>query len=224
MDTQFYWRFDAVLPHLPYLLAGVRMTVLVSLASLALALVLGLIVALLRLSPLAVVRGVAGLYIDIWRSTPTLAQLFWVFYALPILAGVPLPVFVAGTIALGCHYGAYLAEIFRAGILALPGGQSQAALALGMTKVQVLRRVVLPQAVPIMLPTIGSQFISLFKESALVSLISLEELMWHAQSLAGFTMRSVEVFTTAAVIYMAITYPQTLIVNWLHRRTVGGTR
>lgn len=221
MDTSFHWRFDAVLPHLPYLLAGVKMTVAVSAAAIGLALVIGLVVALMRLSQLAPLRGAAALYVDIWRSTPTLAQLLWVFYALPILTGVPLPVFLAGTITLGCHYGAYLAEIYRAGILAVAGGQRQAALALGMTRTQAMRRIVLPQAVAIMLPTIASQFISLFKESALVSMISLEELMWHGQSLAGFTMRSVEVFTTVAVIYMALTYPQTLIVNWLHRRTAS---
>ncbi|MBM3521622.1 MAG: amino acid ABC transporter permease [Alphaproteobacteria bacterium] len=216
-----YWRFDTVLPHLGYLLAGVSMTIQVSLAAVTLAVAVGLVVAMLRLSSIAWVRAAAGLYVDIWRSTPTLAQLLWVFYALPILTGVPLSVFVAGTITLGCHYGAYLAEIFRAGILALPTGQAQAARALGMTEPQVLRRIVLPQAVTIMLPTIASQFISLFKESALVSMISLEELMWHAQSLAGFTMRSVEVFTTTALIYMALTYPQTLLVNRLHRRALA---
>ena len=221
MEGGYFWRFDAVLPHLPYLLAGVKTTIAVSLASIALAIVLGLVVALLRISTLAPLRAIAGLYIDIWRSTPTLAQLLWVFYALPILTGVPLPVFLAGTITLGCHYSAYLAEIYRAGILAVAGGQSHAALALGMTRLQAMRRIVLPQAVAIMLPTIASQFISLFKESALVSMISLEELMWHGQSLAGFTMRSVEVFTTVALIYMALTFPQTLLVNWLHRRTIA---
>ncbi len=216
----FDWRFDAVLPHLPYLLAGVKMTVAVSVAAIGLAAVIGLVLALLRLSSLRLVRAAAGLYIDIWRSTPTLAQLLWVFYALPILTGIPIPVFLAGVITLGCHYGAYLAEIYRAGILAIAGGQSHAALALGMTRFQALRRIVLPQAVAIMLPTIASQFISLFKESALVSMISLEELMWHGQSLAGFTMRSIEVFSVVAVIYMALTFPQTLIVNWLHRRSI----
>ncbi len=216
----FDWRFDAVLPHLPYLLAGVKMTVAVSVAAIGLAAVIGLVLALLRLSSLRLVRAAAGLYIDIWRSTPTLAQLLWVFYALPILTGIPIPVFLAGAITLGCHYGAYLAEIYRAGMLAIAGGQSHAALALGMTHFQALRRIVLPQAVAIMLPTIASQFISLFKESALVSMISLEELMWHGQSLAGFTMRSIEVFSVVAVIYMALTFPQTLIVNWLHRRSI----
>jgi polar amino acid transport system permease protein len=219
-----YFRFETVLPHLPYLLAGARMTVIVSLAALAGALVIGLIVALARLSRLRVLRAAASLFIDIWRSTPTLAQLLWVYYALPILTGIPLSAFVAGTITLACHYGANLAEVYRAGILAIPSGQTNAGLALGLTRAQTMRRIILPQAVTIMLPLIASQFIVLFKESALVSMISLEELMWHGQSLAGLTMRSVEVFSLVALIYVALTYPQTLLVNWLHRHSVQAGR
>jgi len=223
-DTRFFWRFDAVLPYLSYLMAGVKTTIAVSVASILVAVVVGLVVALARNARLAPVRAIAGVYVDIWRSTPTLAQLLWVYYALPIFTGTSIPVFVAGMIALGGHYSAYLAEIFRAGILAVPSGQTQGALAIGMSRPQAFRRVVFPQAVTIMLPMIASQFISLFKESALVSMISLEELMWHAQSLAGLTMRSVEVFTVTALIYMALTYPQTLLVNWLHRRALAASR
>lgn len=219
-----YFRFETVLPHLPYLLAGARMTIIVSLAALAGALVIGLILALARLSRLRILRAAASLFIDIWRSTPTLAQLLWVYYALPILTGIPLSAFVAGTITLACHYGANLAEVYRAGILAIPSGQTNAGLALGLTRAQTMRRIILPQAVTIMLPLIASQFIVLFKESALVSMISLEELMWHGQSLAGLTMRSVEVFSLVALIYVALTYPQTLLVNWLHRRSVQAGR
>jgi polar amino acid transport system permease protein len=219
-----YFRFETVLPHLPYLLAGARMTIIVSLAALAGALVIGLILALARLSKPRVLRAAASLFIDIWRSTPTLAQLLWVYYALPILTGIPLSAFAAGTITLACHYGANLAEVYRAGILAIPSGQTNAGLALGLTRAQTMRRIVLPQAVNIMLPLIASQFIVLFKESALVSMISLEELMWHGQSLAGLTMRSVEVFSLVALIYVALTYPQTLLVNWLHRRSVQAGR
>lgn len=219
-----YFRFETILPHLPYLLAGARMTIIVSLAALAGALVIGLILALARLSRLRILRAAASLFIDIWRSTPTLAQLLWVYYALPILTGIPLSAFVAGTITLACHYGANLAEVYRAGILAIPSGQTNAGLALGLTRAQTMRRIILPQAVTIMLPLIASQFIVLFKESALVSMISLEELMWHGQSLAGLTMRSVEVFSLVALIYVALTYPQTLLVNWLHRRSVQAGR
>jgi polar amino acid transport system permease protein len=218
-----YFRFDAVLPHLPYLLAGARMTIIVSLVALGGALAIGLVLALLRISRLRIVRAAASLFIDIWRSTPTLAQLLWVYYALPILTGIPLSAFTAGAITLACHYGANLAEVYRAGILAIPSGQMNAALALGHTRAQAMRRIVLPQAVAIMLPLIASQFIVLFKESALLSMISLEELMWHGQSLAGLTMRSVEVFSLVALVYVALTYPQTLLVNWLHRRSVQAT-
>lgn len=212
------WRFDIVMQNLPFLLAGVRMTIAVSLLSMALGLVLGLVVALLRVSRFRMLRGVSGLYIDIVRSTPLLAQLIWVYFALPILIGYSLDPFVAGVLALGSYAAAYLAEIYRAGILSIAQGQRAAGLSLGMTPLQVLRRVVLPQAVTRMLPPIGSQFITLFKESALVSLISLRELMWQAQSLAAFTVRPLEVLSAAAVIYMLLTIPQALLVNALHRR------
>lgn len=215
-----YFRFESVLPHLPYLLAGARMTIIVSIVALGGALFIGLVLAFARIARARLVRATASLFIDIWRSTPTLAQLLWIYYALPILTGIPMTAFVAGSITLACHYGANLAEIYRAGILAIPAGQMNAGLALGMTHAQAMRRIVLPQAVTIMLPPIASQFIVLFKESALLSMISLEELMWHGQSLAGLTMRSVEVFSVVALIYVALTYPQTLLVNWLHRRSV----
>jgi polar amino acid transport system permease protein len=216
--TEAVWKFSVVLPRLPYLLTGVKWTLLVAAVSILCALLVGLVVAFARLSRSAFLGFLAGLFIDIWRSTPTLAQLLWVFYALPILTGFALDPFTAGVTTLSCHYGAYLAEIFRAGILSLPMGQRQAALALGMTRAQAMRRVILPQAVTRMLPPIVSMFIVVTKESALVSMINLRELMWHAQSLAGFTMRSTEVLTVTAGIYMVLTYPQALLVNYLHRR------
>jgi polar amino acid transport system permease protein len=218
VETGFgHWRLDAVLPYLPYLLIGLRTTIAVSICSIALALALGLLVALARLSRWRLFRAAAALYVDIWRSTPTLAQLLWVYYALPILTGMPMGVFLAGTLTLAGHYSAYLAEIYRSGILALPSGQRAAGLALGLTRAQTFRRIVLPQALLVTLPLVANQFVALVKESALVSLISVEELMWHAQSLAGFTMRSVEVFSVTALLYMAVTYPMTLAINRLHR-------
>src|SRR5690348_5863073 len=146
-----YFRFETVLPHLPYLLAGARMTIIVSLVALAGAMTIGLILALARLAKLRVLRVGASLFIDIWRSTPTLAQLLWVYYALPILTGVPMSAFTAGAITLACHYGANLAEVYRAGILAIPSGQMNAGLALGLTRAQTMRRIILPQAITIML-------------------------------------------------------------------------
>ncbi|MEJ0015866.1 MAG: amino acid ABC transporter permease [Acetobacteraceae bacterium] len=210
------WDLGVVTNNIGYLLAGLRMTIVLSLVSLALGLAVGLVIALLRLSRWRALRWSAGLYIDIWRSTPFLAQILWIFYALPILTGHALTAFAAGVITLSCHASAYLAEVYRAGILGIAPGQRQAALALGMTNAQAARRIVLPQALKQMLPAIGS--INLFKESALVSIINLQELMWYAESLSGFTMRSVEILSATALIYAALTYPQALAVNYLHRR------
>ncbi len=212
------WNFGVVTSNLPYLLRGIRMTVGVTFAAMALGAVAALFVALLRMSRTRWLQALAGLYIDLWRSTPLLVQLIWVFYALPILTGYSMTPLVAGIVTMALHVSAYLAEIYRAGILSIAEGQRNAGLSLGMTPPQVLRRIVLPQAVTRMLPPIGSQFISLFKESALVSLITLPELMWQAQSLAAFTMRPLEILTAAALIYMALTLPQAVLVNYLHRR------
>jgi polar amino acid transport system permease protein len=212
------WNVGVVTTNLPFLLAGLKMTVAVTIAAMALGAAVGLPVALLRMSRIRIVSALAGLYIDIWRSTPLLVQLIWVFYALPILVRHSMTPLLAGVVTMAFHVSAYLAEIYRAGILSIAQGQRQAGLSLGMTPFQVMRRVVLPQAVTRMLPPIGSQFISLFKDSALVSLITLQELMWQAQSLAAFTMRPLEILTAAAVIYMILTLPQAVLVNYLHRR------
>jgi polar amino acid transport system permease protein len=212
------WDIDAVIRHLPFLLSGLWLTVAITTVAMALGLTVGLGVSLLRMSRPRAVRLLAGFYIDFLRSTPLLAQLVWVFYALPILTGYALSPFVAGVLTMGVHVSANLAEIYRAGILSVAAGQRQAAFSLGMTRSQALRRVILPQAVIRMLPPIGSQLISLFKESALVSLITLNELMWQAQSLAAFTLRPLEVLTATALIYSLLTLPQAMLVNRLHRR------
>lgn len=212
------WNPSVVTNNLSFLLAGLKMTVAVTIAAMGLGAVVGLLIALLRMSGLRLLEFLAGLYIDLWRSTPLLIQLIWVFYALPILIGYSMQPLLAGILTMGLHVSAYLAEIYRAGILSISQGQRHAGLSLGMTRLQVLRRILLPQSVTRMLPPIGSQFISLFKDSALVSLISLPELMWQAQSLAAFTMRPLEVLTAAALIYMLVTLPQALLVNRLHRK------
>ena len=212
------WNFAAVFDHLGFLMAGAVMTVQVSVLSMIIAILLGLVIALVRMAPMATLRIAASVYIDIFRSTPLLAQLVWVYFAFPILTGVTVSPFVACTVSLSLYASAYLAEIYRAGILSIASGQRHAGLALGMAPRQVMTRVVLPQAVTRMLPPMGSQFITLFKDSALVSLVTLQDLMWSAQSLAAFTLRTVEVLTVVAFIYMALTIPQAFIVNHLHRR------
>ncbi len=212
------WDFAVVLQHLPFLLLGVRTTIVVTVLAMAIGAAVGLVIALLRMSGVRVVEVLAGLYIDLWRSTPLLVQLLWVFYALPMVMGYSLEPFPAGVLTLSLHVSGPLAEVYRAGILSIATGQRHAAAALGMTPAQAFRRVVLPQAVTRMLPPLASQFIGLFKDSALVAMISLRELMFQAQSLANFTLRPFEILSAAAVIYMVLTLPQAMLVNWLHRR------
>jgi len=126
--------------------------------------------------------------------------------------------FISSCIALGLSVGAFLSEIFRAGITSIARGQTEAALALGMTGTQVMRRIILPQAITRMLPPIGSTWISLFKDSSLVSTIALADLTYQGRVLAAFTYRPLEVFTTVAVLYFVLTYPQSILVNWMHRK------
>jgi polar amino acid transport system permease protein len=214
----YVWDFGAFFKYLPFLLRGMEVTILVSLLSMGVGAIIGLAVALARLSPFAPLRWLAVFYVDFLRSTPLLIQLVWVFFALPILLGYSLPPIVAGVATLGAYSGAYLAELFRAGILSIAAGQRHAALALGMTRTQVLRRIVLPQALTRMLPPIASTLITLVKDSSLVSVISVAELMWAAQSLAAISLRPVEVLTGTGLLYVALTYPLSLVAELTRRR------
>jgi His/Glu/Gln/Arg/opine family amino acid ABC transporter permease subunit len=217
-SSAYVWHFEAFYRYLPFLLAGVRYTVLVSVLAILFGLVVGLASAIIRLYGPRPFGWLTAFYIDFVRSTPLLVQLVWVFFALPILIDRSLPPLMAGVLTLGVYSGAYLAEIFRAGIIAIPSGQRHAGLALGMTGRQVVWRIILPQAVVRMLPPVASTFISLVKDSSLVSVISVAELMWASQSLVGFTMRPVEVLTGTAFLYVALTYPLSLAAGVLRRR------
>ena len=193
-------------------------TVQVSLVAMVGGMAIGLVVALLRIARVPVLNGLASLYVDFFRSTPVLAQLIWIYYALPILTGQSLTAFVAGSLGLSLYAGSFFSEIFRAGILSIERGQSEAALALGMTRAQAMRRVILPQAMVRMLPPIGSSLITLVKDSALLSIISVPELMRQSETLASLTFRRMEVLTVAAVVYFGLTYPLSRAVDYLHRR------
>lgn len=212
------FEFETPLKYISFLLEGAGLTLLVSFAGLAIGMCVGLVAALARMSHLAPLRFVGGLYIDVLRSTPLLAQLIWIYFGLPILTGITLSPFETGVLGLGLYSGAYLAEVYRSGMLAVPQGQWQASRALGMTGPQMLRRVILPQAVVRVLPPMASLWISLLKDSSLVSAIAMEELTFRGQSLGNLTLRPVEALTVTAVIYLAMTYPFALTANALHRR------
>lgn len=217
---------EFILDKLPFLLAGVPMTVMVSIASIVLAVVLALLGALGRLSGSAIVYGAASLYVSVVRGTPLIVQILFVFWAvpqiIPELSRVPAP--IMGVVALAFNYGAYMTEIFRAGIQAVPGGQREAALALGMSDRRIMSRIVLPQAVRIVTPAIGNEFIAMIKDSALVSWIGVQELLWRARVEGSANFRSLEMYLTAALIYWLLTMVLSLAQDRLEKRMARGDR
>jgi ectoine/hydroxyectoine ABC transporter permease protein EhuC len=202
---------------MPFLLAGARITILLTFLVMALALVWGLVLALGRLSRFAALRILARFYVEVIRGTPLLLQLSYAYYVLPFI-GIKLDPFTAGTIGLTVNYSAYLSEVYRAGIQAIDRGQIEAGLSLGMSRSLLMRRIVLPQAIRIIVPPIGNYFISLFKDTSLVSIITLRDLMFSGEILAASTFKDFEIFTVIALIYLVICYPGALGVTWLERQ------
>jgi His/Glu/Gln/Arg/opine family amino acid ABC transporter permease subunit len=215
--------FDVVIDNLPFLLDGVVITVAISVVSLVGGLVFGLLGAVARLSNRRVAVWLTTIYVDVFRSIPVIVQIIWVFYALPLLLDRTISPFIGAALALSLYSGAFFTEIFRAGILALPSGQREAGLAIGMTQATLYRRILLPQAVRTMLPVIGSQFVLLIKESALASVIGAGELLQQSDSLANVTLEPLPVYTAALIGYILLTYPVTVVTNVLHRRALEGS-
>jgi polar amino acid transport system permease protein len=187
-----------------YILGGTGLTILISAASIFLATILAVIGALGRLSSNGYINGAASLYVSLVRGTPLLVQIYFVFFALPQL-GIVLDLIPAGIVALAFNYGAYMTEIFRAGIQAVPRGQREAAEALGMPENQVMRRIVLPQAVRIVIPAIGNDFVSMIKDSSLVSVVGLQELLWRADTVGRSNSQLIQALLIAAIVYWALT-------------------
>jgi His/Glu/Gln/Arg/opine family amino acid ABC transporter permease subunit len=213
----YQWDWSALWDNLTILLSGIQTTVLAALVSMIGALALGLPVALLRLSRWRF-AWIAYLYIELFRNLPLLVLVLWVFIALPLITGIALDPFTCGVLALTLNLAAFVAEIYRAGITSIGGGQTHAALALGMTRPQLFRRIILPQAVARVLPALGSVWVSLFKDTSILSVIGVAELMYEGRLVATDTYRPLEVFTGVAVIYYILAYPQALGVNWVFER------
>jgi polar amino acid transport system permease protein len=207
----------------PYILGGIWITILVSVLSIILATVLAIVGALGRLSTNPVIYAVATLYVSIVRGTPLLVQIFFAYYALP-QAGIVLPPIPTGIIALGFNYGAYMTEIFRAGIQAVPSGQAEAASALGMRESHIFRRIVLPQAVRIVIPAIGNEFIAMIKDSSLVSIITVQELLWRAQNVGRAEFQTIPALVIAALAYWGLTIIFTFFQSRLEKRLARSDR
>ncbi|WP_254070605.1 amino acid ABC transporter permease [Acidisphaera sp. L21] len=214
---------DDMIAFLPPLLQGAWLTIVVSVLSFVLALVVGLLLGIARMSRLAPLRLVTAFYIQVIRGTPLLLQLFFIYYVLPY-QGIVLSPFVSAIIGLTANYAAYMAEIFRSGIQAIPKGQWEAAAATGMSKRLLMRRIILPQALRIIIPSLGNNFVSIFKDSALVSVITMRDLMFSGQLLASATFKHFEIYAMVAAIYLAISYPAAMLVEWIERKLEIGRR
>lgn len=210
--------FSPVVDSSGYLLAGLGLTLLLSLLTVLGSLVLGGAVGLARCYGPAWLRWPLVLYIDSMRAVPVLVVLVWTFFAWPILTGLTLPPFWAALAALTAHIAAYVAEIVRAGVASVRPGQMRAALALGLSRAQAVRQVVLPQAIVRMLPAFGSILSIAIKDTAIAAVIAVPEYMTRSQTVAGQSFRPVEVFTVAAAVYFLLLFPVTRLVDIAYGR------
>ena len=217
LDTTF------LVKSVPYILSGVTITLFVSAASILLAIILAMLGALGRLSRNPVLNAVASFYVSFFRGTPLLLQILFLYIGLP-QAGIVLPAIPTGIIALGFNYGAYMTEIFRAGIQAVPHGQTEAAHSLGMSGPTTFRRIVLPQAFRIVTPAIGNDFIAMLKDSSLVSVIGVQEILWRAQAIGRPDFKSMQTILVAAMVYWAMTIVFSVLQHRLERRMAVGDR
>ncbi len=197
---------------------GAAMTVLLSVLTMALAIPGGLLLAFMRLSPLAPVRIAATAFVEFFRATPLILQIYWAFYVMPAILDIRLSEFGTALVGLVCNISSFNSETFRAGILSIRRGQWNAGLALGMSRPQVMLRIVLPQALMRMLPALASTWVSLFKDTSLVSVIAVADLSYVSLQIRAQTYRILEVLTAMAAIYWLMGYPQAKLVDWIHRR------
>lgn len=218
MSYQWDWNVVFTGGRLLLILRGVEITIAISLVSLVIGVVIGLLTALVRMSRVRVLSPLLYIYVDFFRTTPALVQLIWIFYVLPILLGVSLSAFVAGSIALSLNAGAFLSEVFRAGLVSISKGQQDAAHVLGLSRFATLRYVIVPQALRRVLPPMGNIFIGLIKDSSLLSVIAVAELTYQVQTSVSQTFRPLELYTALAIVYFLITYPLSLLTSALERR------
>ena len=212
----FDW--SVVTGNLPLLLQGAGVTVALTLITMVLAVPGGLLLVGLRLSPLRPVRVAATAFVEFFRATPLILQLYWMFYVLPAFFDVRLSAWGTAILGLVCNVSAFNSETFRAGILSIRQGQWNAGRALGMSDAQVFLRIVLPQAVTRVLPALATTWVSLFKDTSLVSVIAVADLSYVALRLRAESYRILEVLTAMALLYWLMGYPQAKLCDWIHRR------
>jgi polar amino acid transport system permease protein len=198
---------------------GLVVTLEYTVLTCVLGLIVGLVIALAQLSPLKAVRLLGMLFVEFFRNVPLLVWLLWSYYALPIFAGINISKQAAGILALSLYGGAYYAEILRAGIQALDHGQADAAKALGMRSWQAMRRIILPQALRQMVPPLAGQTIIQMKNTTLLSVLTVPDLLYQASYVSSFTYRPMEVYTVVGLIFLAILIPSNYLARRLEMRS-----
>ena len=213
----YNWYFQVIWDYREVFYRGTFITAELTAGALAIGLSLGLVLGLCRSSRIALLRWPAAVYIEIFRSTPILVQLVWIYYALPILSGVQMGNIISAAVGIGLHAAAYIAEIFRAGIKSIDRGQLDAAKSIGMRYSQAMRRIILPQAVRRMIPPFINEFATLIKLTTLGSVLAVNELLHESENLIANTYRPLEVYTALAVTFFVIIFPFIYLSQHLER-------
>jgi polar amino acid transport system permease protein len=212
LDWSVVWRnADA-------LVEGTELTVVLAVTTMAISIPGGILLALMRLSGVRVLAVASASFTELFRNLPLILVIYTAYYVMPVATGLSLPPIVTGIVALSLNVSAYNGETFRAGIASIRKGQSEAAYALGMTRWQTTRDIVLPQAVRRVLPVLASTWVSLFKDTSLVSVISVGELAYNSMRVRSQTFRVLEMLSAMAAIYWVLGYPQAKLVDWINRR------
>ena len=215
---RYQWDFGAVWSHFDLLLMGLAGTVKIAVISIVLGVIVGMVLALMRLSHRRGFRAPATAFVEFYRNPPPIVHFFWFFYALPILIGLNLDPYAAAVLALSTQSGAFYAEVFRGGIVSIERGQWEAARALGMSHRNVLRRIVIPQALRRMVAPFVERSFELTKTTALASTLAYAELLYQAQQVNSITFRPMETYTTIAVMYFVLLFGASSLARVAERR------
>jgi glutamine transport system permease protein len=221
-NYQFAW--EVVGEYRGWLLAGLGLTLQVASVSMVFAMVLGLGIAMLRMSPIWPIRTIASLYISVLRAIPLLVFILWAYYGLTLVSGINLDAFWAGVLCLTLQYAAWLAEIYRSGLQAIDKGQREAALSTGLSRSRAFLKVVWPQAWRIIIPPMASNFVGIIKDSSLVGIIGVNEIMRQSQIAVSLTFRPFELYTAAMVMYIVLTLAIARVASYLEQRAAQSTK
>lgn len=208
---------DHIIIALPFMFKATLITLVLAIVSMAIGLALGLFTALMRISKNKILFRISSFYVSAIRGTPLLVQIYLVYFGLPQI-GIELSALVSGILALSLNSGAYLSESFRAAILSVDRGQTEAANSLGMTYSQTMRRIILPQSIRTAIPTIGNEYIGLIKDTSLVSVITVTELLYQTTLIVAKTFKPLSLYFTAAVFYWVVCTVFVYMINKLEKR------